>query len=107
MRRRGKNSKKNYERRSWRSLHSLMTDGTFRQGCAHIRRMLLPIHVAAGGLSIILGAVALSAEKGGAIHRRIGLLFVYSMLVTGTSGSILAFRKTPIDSAALGGVVTA
>ena len=27
--------------------------------------MLLPIHIAAGGLAIILGAVALSVKKGG------------------------------------------
>lgn len=27
--------------------------------------MLLPIHVAAGGLAIVLGAVALSVKKGG------------------------------------------
>ncbi len=30
--------------------------------------MLLPIHIAAGGLAIALGAVALLAKKGGAIH---------------------------------------
>jgi uncharacterized membrane protein len=34
--------------------------------------MLLPIHIAAGGLAIVLGAVALSAKKGGTIHRRSG-----------------------------------
>jgi uncharacterized membrane protein len=38
---------------------------------------LLPIHVAAGGLAIVLGAVALAVKKGGALHRRSGLLFVY------------------------------
>ena len=27
--------------------------------------MLLPIHIAAGGLAIVLGAIALSAKKGG------------------------------------------
>ena len=43
--------------------------------------MLLPIHVAAGGLAIVLGAVALLVKKGGTIHRRSGLLFVYAMLV--------------------------
>jgi hypothetical protein len=41
--------------------------------------MLLPIHIAAGGLAIVLGAVALSVKKGGTIHRRSGLLFVYAM----------------------------
>jgi uncharacterized membrane protein len=40
--------------------------------------VLLPIHVAAGGLALVLGAVALSAKKGGTLHRRGGLLFVYA-----------------------------
>ena len=35
--------------------------------------MLLPIHIAAGGLAIVLGAVALLVKKGGNIHRRVGL----------------------------------
>ena len=51
--------------------------------------MLLPIHIAAGGLALVLGAVALSVKKGGTIHRRSGLLFVYAMLVMGASASIL------------------
>lgn len=51
--------------------------------------MLLPIHVAAGGLALIVGAVALLAKKGGTFHRRSGLLFVYAMLVMGISGAIL------------------
>ncbi|HSU66896.1 MAG TPA: DUF2306 domain-containing protein [Tepidisphaeraceae bacterium] len=59
--------------------------------------MLLPIHVAAGGLAIILGALALSAKKGGTLHRRTGILFVYAMLTMGISASILAFRKSPTN----------
>jgi uncharacterized membrane protein len=59
--------------------------------------MLLPIHIAAGGLAIVLGAVALSVKKGGTIHRRSGLLFVYAMLVMGISASILGFLKSPSD----------
>ena len=51
--------------------------------------MLLPIHIAAGGLALVLGAVALLARKGGTIHRRGGLLFVYAMLVMGISASML------------------
>jgi uncharacterized membrane protein len=51
--------------------------------------MILPIHIAAGGLALVLGAVALSVKKGGTIHRRSGLLFVYAMLVMGTSAAIL------------------
>jgi hypothetical protein len=51
--------------------------------------MLLPIHVAAGGLALVLGAMALSVKKGGTIHRRSGLLFVSAMVVMGISASIL------------------
>jgi uncharacterized membrane protein len=50
---------------------------------------LLPIHIAAGGLALVLGAVALLVKKGGTIHRRSGLLFVYAMLVMGVSAAIL------------------
>ena len=57
--------------------------------------LVLPIHVAAGGLALVLGAVALMVRKGGTIHRRSGLLFVYAMLVMGLSASILEFLKTP------------
>ena len=50
---------------------------------------ILPIHIAAGGLALVLGAVALSVKKGGTVHRRGGLLFVYAMLVMGTTAAIL------------------
>lgn len=57
--------------------------------------VLLPIHIAAGGLAIVLGAIALSVKKGGPLHRRSGRLFVYAMLVMGTTAAILEFLKTP------------
>ena len=69
--------------------------------------MLLPIHIAAGGLAIVLGAVALSVKKGGTIHRRSGLLFVYAMLVMGITASILGFLKSPTDANVIGGLMTA
>ena len=59
--------------------------------------MLLPIHIAAGGLAMVLGAVALFVKKGGTIHRRSGMLFVYAMLVMGITASILGFLKSPAD----------
>jgi uncharacterized membrane protein len=68
--------------------------------------MLLPIHIAAGGLAIILGAVALLVKKGGTIHRRSGLLFVYAMAVMGVSASILALRKGPTDPNVTGAFMT-
>jgi uncharacterized membrane protein len=51
--------------------------------------MLLPIHVAAGGLALVLGAVALSVKKGGALHRRSGMLFVHAMAVMGVTAAFL------------------
>jgi len=55
--------------------------------------MLLPIHIAAGGLAIVLGAVPLIVRKGGTVHRRSGRLFVYAMLVMGGTASIMAVRS--------------
>lgn len=55
--------------------------------------MLLPIHVAAGGLAIILGFTALFVKKGGTTHRRSGMLFVYAMLVMGVTASLLEYLQ--------------
>ena len=56
--------------------------------------MLLTVHIIAGGLAIVLGAIALIVKKGGTTHRRSGMLFVYAMLVMGTTASILEFLKS-------------
>ena len=69
--------------------------------------LLLPIHIAAGGLAMVLGAVALIVKKGGTIHRRSGLLFVYAMLFMGFSASILGFLKSPTDGNVFTGLLTA
>jgi hypothetical protein len=50
---------------------------------------ILPIHIAAGGLALVLGAAALLVKKGGTVHRKAGLLFVYAMLVMGITAAIL------------------
>src|SRR3954471_12031110 len=68
--------------------------------------MLLPIHIAAGGLAIVLGAVALFAKKGGTIHRRSGVTFVYAMLVMGTSASMLALRNGLTDGNVMAAFLT-
>jgi len=70
-------------------------------------RMLLTIHIAAGGLAIILGAIALIVKKGGTIHRRAGMLFVYAMLVMGGTASIIGFLKSPTDSNVRAGILVA
>src|SRR5205085_3602948 len=68
--------------------------------------MLLAIHIAAGGLAIVLGAIALLAKKGRDHHRRSGLLFVYAMLVLGATAALLGFRKSPTDGNVFGGLMT-
>jgi hypothetical protein len=55
--------------------------------------MVLSIHVAAGSLAVVLGFIALFVKKGGTLHRRSGLLFVYAMLVMGASAAILEFLQ--------------
>jgi len=54
---------------------------------------LLPVHIVAGGLAIVLGGIALLATKGGTLHRKSGLVFVYAMVTMGTTASILALRN--------------
>jgi hypothetical protein len=54
-----------------------------------IHSIVLTVHVAAGGLAIVLGAVALSVKKGGTIHRRNGLVFVCAMFVLGITAAML------------------
>lgn len=69
--------------------------------------MLLTTHIAAGGLAIVLGSVALLAAKGGWLHRRAGLAFVVAMVAMGVSGSILAARHSWSNVNVLGGLVCA
>lgn len=69
---------------------------------------MLFIHVAAGGLAIVLGALALVVKKGGVAHRRSGLWFVWAMLAMGTSASILGLSKGGFtDGNVMAGGVTA
>jgi hypothetical protein len=51
--------------------------------------MLLQIHILAGVLAMILGAVGLLARKGARLHRRSGQLFVLSMLTMAVTASFL------------------
>ena len=69
--------------------------------------MLLPIHIVAGGLAIILGGTALIASKGGTLHRKSGLLFVFAMLTMGISGSVLALRQSLTNPNVMGGFMSA
>ncbi len=50
----------------------------------------MAIHIIAGALGIILGFVALYAAKGGTLHRKSGMLFVYAMVVMSVLGAVMA-----------------
>ena len=51
--------------------------------------MLLAIHIAAGGLALVLGALALAVKKGGWLHRRSGAMFVFAMFAMAGSAAML------------------
>jgi len=48
------------------------------------------LHIIGGLLGLTSGAVALSASKGGKLHRKSGIIFVYAMMVLSASGAVMA-----------------
>ena len=54
---------------------------------------LLFVHIAGGSVAVASGYVALFARKGAPLHRRMGLVFVYAMLLMGVSASVLAIAR--------------
>lgn len=60
--------------------------------------ILLGVHIAAGILALLSGAVAAAARKGGRLHVRAGSGFVASMLVLGVTASILEPYRSPPGS---------
>jgi uncharacterized membrane protein len=68
--------------------------------------LLLPIHIFAAAVGIVSGGVALSAAKGGSIHRRSGKVFVCAMLVMCVSAAVMAaFRGQTMN--VIAGLMTA
>jgi uncharacterized membrane protein len=56
-------------------------------------QIFLPVHITSAGVGIISGAIALCLAKGQAWHRKIGLVFVYSMLGMSLSAVVIAIAK--------------
>ncbi len=52
--------------------------------------MLLPFHITAGVLALVFGYAALYAAKGGTLHRKSGMLFVYAMVTMSLTGALMA-----------------
>ncbi len=67
---------------------------------------LLGVHIGAGALALVTGAVALSVGKGGPVHRRSGMLFVGAMLVMAVTGAAIA-AWTRVEASVIASVVTA
>ncbi len=53
-------------------------------------RMTLIVHIAAGGLGLASGYIALYSAKGAPVHRKAGMVFVCTMLTMCVAGIILA-----------------
>jgi hypothetical protein len=52
----------------------------------------LVLHIGAGSVAILAGYAAAFARKGGPLHRRAGIVFVFAMIVLGAAAVFLAFR---------------
>ena len=50
---------------------------------------LLPIHISAGVIGLVSGAVALYARKGAKLHRKGGIIFVYAMMIVAITGTVM------------------
>ena len=53
-------------------------------------RAMLVFHIVAGSLGLLSGYVALYAAKGGAVHRRSGMVFVSVMLMMAITGLLIS-----------------
>ena len=64
--------------------------------------MFVALHVTAGSLAMVAGAVAFYALKGGRVHRRSGMVFAATMLLMAASGALLAVLKAERLNFAMG-----
>src|SRR5688572_29861530 len=53
------------------------------------------IHITAGLVALIAGAIALYATKGSPLHRRAGMVFVVAMLAMSSTGALMALFTKP------------
>lgn len=63
------------------------------------------IHMTAGGLGMLSGALALLARKGSPLHKRAGTVFFLAMTTTAASGAYLGFARDQAANA-VAGIVT-
>ncbi|MGB5435424.1 MAG: DUF2306 domain-containing protein [Maribacter sp.] len=53
--------------------------------------ILIYIHAGFGGIALLAGLVSLVAKKGGYIHKKAGVIFFYSMLVSAITAMVVSF----------------
>jgi uncharacterized membrane protein len=51
--------------------------------------MLLPVHIIGGSIAIIAGFISVFSVKGLTLHRKSGMIFVYSMVVLSLTGAVI------------------
>jgi peptidoglycan/LPS O-acetylase OafA/YrhL len=66
---------------------------------------MILLHILGGLTGLTSGAVALSSPKGGTLHRKSGMVFVYAMLVMSASGAVMAARM-PERVSVIAGLLT-
>jgi hypothetical protein len=68
--------------------------------------LIRPVHIAAGGLAIVFGFIAMFAAKGGPVHRRLGMYFVYAMVVMALLGAVMALKPEGSPTNVVAGLAT-
>jgi uncharacterized membrane protein len=64
--------------------------------------MILPLHILGGMLALVFGYIALFAAKGGRVHRKAGMYFVYAMVVMALGGAFIAAINSTTTSVIAG-----
>jgi uncharacterized membrane protein len=65
-----------------------------------------PIHITAGLVALIAGAIALYATKGSPLHRRAGMVFAVAMLAMSSTGALMALFIKPNPVNVMAGALT-
>ena len=53
-------------------------------------QILIYFHAAFGGIALLAGLLAIIAKKGKTLHRKAGLVFFYSMMLSGITALVIA-----------------
>ncbi|QAA81136.1 DUF2306 domain-containing protein [Aequorivita sp. H23M31] len=53
-------------------------------------KILIYIHAAFGGIALLAGLISMFARKGNTIHKKFGLMFFYSMIISGAVAMFVA-----------------